>query len=155
MARVELNTPAPDFTLNDFTGKSVSLADFLNKKNVLVVFNRGFFWPFCRAHMAQLRRDYQRFVKLDTEIIVAGPEKAEAFQEYWAKENLPFIGLPDPEHKVLKLYGQQVKLFKLGRMPAQMLIDKSGKVRFVHYGHSMSDIPSNQEIIELIEKQIS
>jgi len=105
--------------------------------------------------MAQLRRDYQQFVKLDTEIIVAGPEKAEAFREYWAKEALPFIGLPDPEHKVLKLYGQEVKLFKLGRMPAQMLIDKSGKVRFVHYGHSMSDIPSNQEIIELIEKQIS
>ncbi len=43
MSRVELNTPAPDFTLNDFTGKSVSLADFRNKKNVLVVFNRGFF----------------------------------------------------------------------------------------------------------------
>jgi peroxiredoxin len=105
--------------------------------------------------MAQLRRDYQQFVKLDTEIIVAGPEKAEAFREYWAKEDLPFIGLPDSEHKVLKLYGQEVKLFKLGRMPAQMLIDKSGKVRFVHYGHSMSDIPSNQEIIELIEKQIS
>ena len=105
--------------------------------------------------MAQLRQDYQKFVKLDTEIIVAGPEKAEAFREYWAKEALPFIGLPDPEHKVLKLYGQQVKLFKLGRMPAQMLIDKFGKVRFVHYGHSMSDIPSNQEIIELIEKQIS
>lgn len=105
--------------------------------------------------MAQLRRDYQRFVKLDTEIIVAGPENAEAFREYWAKEDLPFIGLPDPEHKVLKLYGQEVKLFKLGRLPAQMLIDKSGKVRFVHYGHSMSDIPSNQEIIDLIEKQIS
>ncbi len=43
MSRVELNTPAPDFTLTDFTGKSVSLADFRNKKNVLVVFNRGFF----------------------------------------------------------------------------------------------------------------
>ncbi len=104
--------------------------------------------------MAQLRRDYQKFVKLDTEIIVAGPEKAEAFREYWAKENLPFIGLPDPEHKVLKLYGQEVKLFKLGRLPAQMLIDKSGKVRFVHYGHSMADIPENQEIIGLIETQI-
>ncbi len=105
--------------------------------------------------MAQLRRDYEKFVKLDTEIIVAGPEKSEAFREYWAKENLPFIGLPDPEHKVLKLYGQEVKLFKLGRLPAQMLIDKSGTVRFVHYGHSMADIPSNQEIIDLIEKQIS
>ena len=105
--------------------------------------------------MAQLRQDYKKFVELNTEIIVAGPEKAEAFKDYWAKENLPFIGLPDPEHLVLKLYGQEVKLFKLGRLPAQMLIDKSGKVRFVHYGHSMSDIPENKELLELIETQIS
>jgi peroxiredoxin len=43
MARVKLNVQAPDFTLKDFNGKSVSLSDYLNKKNVLVVFNRGFF----------------------------------------------------------------------------------------------------------------
>jgi len=43
MARVELNVQAPDFTLNDFNGKSVALSDYINKKNVMVVFNRGFF----------------------------------------------------------------------------------------------------------------
>jgi len=102
--------------------------------------------------MAQLRQDYKKFVKLDTEVIVIGPEKAEAFRNYWEKEKLPFIGLPDPEHKVLTLYGQEVNLFKLGRMPAQILIDKSGKIRFVHYGHSMADIPSNEMIINLIGK---
>jgi peroxiredoxin len=104
--------------------------------------------------MAQLRQDYDKFVKLNTEILVAGPENAEAFKNYWEKEKLPFIGLPDPEHKVLKLYGQEVNIFKLGRMPAQLLIDKSGKVRFVHYGHSMSDIPENKELLDLIEKQM-
>ena len=101
--------------------------------------------------MAQLRQDYEKFFKLDTEILVAGPENAEAFKNYWAKENLPFIGLPDPEHLILKLYGQEVKIFKLGRMPAQLLIDKSGKVRFVHYGHSMADIPENKELIGLLK----
>ena len=105
--------------------------------------------------MAQLRQDYEKFVKLDAEILVAGPENAEAFKNYWAKEKLPFIGLPDPEHKVLKLYGQEVKIFKLGRMPAQVMIDKSGKVRFVHYGHSMMDIPENKELLNLIETQLS
>jgi cytochrome oxidase Cu insertion factor (SCO1/SenC/PrrC family) len=43
MAKVELNVQAPDFTLDDFNGKSVSLSDYKNKKNVMVVFNRGFF----------------------------------------------------------------------------------------------------------------
>ena len=104
--------------------------------------------------MAQLRQDYEKFVNLDTEILVAGPEKAEAFRDYFKKENLPFIGLPDPEHRVLKLYGQEVKLFKLGRLPAQMIIDKSGRVRFVHYGHSMMDIPQNQELLDLIATEL-
>ena len=105
-------------------------------------------------HIAQLRQDYEKFVKLDTEILVAGPEDAEAFKKYWVKEKLPFVGLPDPEHHVLKLYGQEVKIFKLGRMPAQIIIDKSGKVRFVHYGHSMMDIPENKELLELLATQI-
>jgi peroxiredoxin Q/BCP len=43
-------------------------------------------------------------------------------------------------------------LFKFGRMPAQLIIDKSGLVRYVHYGHSMSDIPSNIEILDLLNE---
>ena len=101
--------------------------------------------------MAQLRQDYQQFVSRNVEIVVVGPEDAKAFADYWQKESLPFIGLPDPKASVLKLYGQEVNLFKLGRMPAQVLIDKSGMARFVHYGHSMSDIPENQEILALAD----
>ncbi len=82
---------------------------------------------------------------------MVGPEGEEAFQSYWKKENLPFIGLPDPKASVLKLYGQEVNLFKLGRMPAQVVVDKNGMARFVHYGHSMSDIPQNSELLGLLD----
>jgi peroxiredoxin Q/BCP len=99
--------------------------------------------------MAQLRHDYSQFVDRDIEVVVVGPEDARAFGEYWQKESLPFVGLPDAQHSVLKLYGQEVNLFKLGRMPAQVLIDKAGVARFVHYGHSMSDIPENAEVLAL------
>jgi len=99
--------------------------------------------------MAQLRQDYPQFVARDIEVVVVGPEDGRAFAAYWQKESLPFIGLPDPTHSVLKLYGQEMNLFKLGRMPAQVLIDKAGVARFVHYGHSMSDIPKNDEILTL------
>jgi peroxiredoxin Q/BCP len=102
--------------------------------------------------MAQLRREYSEFVARDVEVVVVGPENARAFADYWEKEDLPFVGLPDPKHRVLKLYGQEVKLFKLGRMPAQVLIDKAGVARFVHYGHEMSDIPENEEILALADE---
>ncbi len=98
-----------------------------------------------------MRQEYQKFIQRDTEILVVGPEDAEAFRKYWEKEDLDFIGLPDPEHRVLKLYGQEVKIFKLGRMPAQMIVDKSGMLRFVHYGHAMSDIPSNEELLNAVD----
>jgi len=42
MPRVELHTPAPDFTLTDFNGKQYSLSDFIGNKHVFLVFNRGF-----------------------------------------------------------------------------------------------------------------
>jgi hypothetical protein len=48
------------------------------------------------------------------------------------------------------LYGQQIKLVKFGRMLAQVLIDKSGMARYIHYGRAMSEIPSNAQMLALI-----
>jgi peroxiredoxin len=101
--------------------------------------------------MAQLRQDHAEFEKRNTTILVVGPENAAAFARYWRENDLPFVGLPDPDHSVLKLYGQQIMLFKFGRMPAQVLVDKAGTARFVHYGHDMSDIPQNAEMLVLID----
>lgn len=102
--------------------------------------------------MAQLRQDYSEFVKRQAQVIVVGPEDARGFADYWEKNDLPFIGLPDPKTSVLKLYGQEVNLFKLGRMPAQVIVDRDGVARFVHYGHSMSDIPENSEVLAILDQ---
>jgi hypothetical protein len=32
-----------------------------------------------------------------------------------------------------------------------VLVDKRGVARFVHYGHSMADIPGNQEMLTLLD----
>jgi peroxiredoxin Q/BCP len=102
-------------------------------------------------HMAQLRRDYHEFVKRQAQVVVVGPEDAKAFASYWQAHKLPFVGLPDPKASVLKLYGQEINLFKFGRMPAQVIVDKAGIARFVHYGHDMTDIPSNTEVLRLLD----
>ena len=102
--------------------------------------------------MARLRQDYQEFKQRQAEVLVVGPEDARAFEGYWRRHRLPFIGLPDPKASVLKLYGQEVNLFKLGRMPAQVIVDKAGVARFVHYGHSMSDIPENTQVLTLLDE---
>ena len=102
--------------------------------------------------MAQLRQEYAEYTRRDAEVIVVGPENAAAFKVYWANEKLQYVGLPDPEKTVLKRYGQETNLFKLGRMPAQVVTDKAGIARYAHYGHDMSDIPSNQEIFTVLDE---
>jgi peroxiredoxin len=102
--------------------------------------------------MAQLRQEYQEFVKRDAEVIAIGPENSKVFADWWHEHEMPFTGLPDPEHSVSKLYGQEVKIFKLGRMPAQLIIDKKGFIRYKHYGSSMSDIAENSEILSKLDQ---
>jgi peroxiredoxin len=101
--------------------------------------------------MAQLRQDFAEYQRRATVILVIGPENASAFERYFREHDLPFTGLPDPTHTVLKRYGQEINLFKFGRMPAQVLVDKAGMARYIHYGHDASDIPSNAEMLALID----
>lgn len=42
MPRVQLNTPAPDFALEDYHGNPVRLSELTTRANILLVFNRGF-----------------------------------------------------------------------------------------------------------------
>jgi peroxiredoxin Q/BCP len=102
--------------------------------------------------MAQLRQDYEKFVTRDTEILVIAPDDVKKAQRYWEKHDLPFIGLPDPDHTVASLYGQEVRLLRLGRMPALFVVDRAGQIRYRHYGRSMRDIPSNAEILALLDR---
>jgi len=102
--------------------------------------------------MAQLRQDYPQFVERDTEVIAVGPETRETFAAYWNEHEMPFVGIPDPKHTVLELYGQEIKVLKLGRMPAQVIVDKAGRLRYVHYSRSMSDISHNNQLLALLDE---
>jgi peroxiredoxin len=41
MPKVELNAHAPDFSLEDYSGREINLRDYRGK-NIILVFNRGF-----------------------------------------------------------------------------------------------------------------
>jgi|SRR5208283_288974 len=102
--------------------------------------------------MAQLRQDYPRFVEHNAEVIAVGPEDAEAFAAWWQEHEMPFVGIPDPSHDIAKLYNQQFKLIRGGRLPAMAVMDREGKVRLMHYGDLPSDIPSDEEVFSLLDK---
>ena len=84
--------------------------------------------------------------------MAVGPDEPDAFRLYWQAEKLPFIGLPDPDHATAQRYKQEVNIFKLGRMPLVSIIDGQGFIRYAHYGSSMSDIPQNKTLLEVIDE---
>jgi peroxiredoxin Q/BCP len=102
--------------------------------------------------LARLRDEYEKFKSRGAEILAVGPSLPVTFRQYWKKEQIPYIGLPDPDHSVARRYRQEVNLFKLGRMPLNCVIDAQGRIRFAHYGRSMSDIPSNEELLHVIDE---
>ncbi len=99
-----------------------------------------------------MRDNYAEFTARGVEIVAVGPDSVNLFQQYWAKEKLPFIGLPDPDRSVSKLYRQEVNIFKAGRMPLNCVVDISGRIRYVHYGSSMRDIPDNETFFNVIDQ---
>jgi len=102
--------------------------------------------------MAQLRQDYAQFVQRNAEIVAIGPEDQRAFAQWWQEHDMPFVGLSDPEHSVGNLYGQEVNPVKLGRMPAQFVIDRQGHIRYQHYSNAMWDIPADEDILHLLDQ---
>lgn len=65
---------------------------------------------------------------------------------------MPFIGLADVGSKVAGLYHQELNWLKMGRMPAALVIDRQGRVRFLQYGESMADIPENGELFAVLDQ---
>ena len=102
--------------------------------------------------MARLRDEYSKFTQRGADVLAVGPDSALAFRVYWETQKIPFVGLPDPGHAVAMRYKQEVNLFKLGRMPLVMVVDTQGLIRYAHYGASMSDIPTNAELLDVIEQ---
>lgn len=98
-----------------------------------------------------MRQDYAEFQSRGAEIIALGPDGPNAFRTYWAENTIPFIGLADVKSKVADRFNQEVKLLKLGRLPAIYVLDSEGRVRYSHFGDSMSDIPENAKVLAVLD----
>ncbi len=99
-----------------------------------------------------MRDDLSKFNKAGASIVVVGKHTTEQMNNFWKKNKLPFTGIPDPERGLANLYKQQFKALKLGTMPAMFVVNKDGKITFLHYSSSMSDIPANAAVLDEVKK---
>lgn len=100
-----------------------------------------------------MRQDYARFQEAGAEVVVIAPDGPRSVRRYWEKEQLPFPVIADPDHQLALVFGQEVNLVKLGRMPAVLVIDAEGIVRAAWYGNSMRDIPPNEAVLATLHER--
>lgn len=100
-----IGDPAPDFTLNDDTGKPVSLASLLASGPVVLYFYPADFTPVCTAEACMFRDWTAELGAAGVRVIGISPQGTESKQKFKQKHALSFPLLADPEKTAIRAYG--------------------------------------------------
>lgn len=124
---------APDFSLRNEKGETISLADFANEKYVVLYFYPKDATPGCTTQACDFRDTHQDFSDLNAVILGVSPDDEASHTKFIANKGLPFSLLVDDEHTVSEAYGvwKLKKMFGrefMGIERSTFLIDPTGKV---------------------------
>ena len=101
---LERGAVAPDFTLLDKDGNSVSLHDFAGKRVVLYFYPRDN-TPGCSRQACACAGAYAEFKEIDAVVIGVSKDSVASHQKFAQKYDLPFVLLADPELQAIQAYG--------------------------------------------------
>ena len=132
MTMLNIGDKAPNFTLLDKNGNSVSLSDFLGKKVVLYFYPKDN-TPGCTRQACAFASAYDEFKSHNVEVIGISKDSVASHVKFAEKYSLPFVLLADPERKAIEPYGvwQEKKMcgkVGFGVVRTTFLIDEDGKI---------------------------
>jgi peroxiredoxin Q/BCP len=104
MPRLETGQTAPAFTLNDHTGRSVSLSDFVGR-NLIIFFYPAAMTPGCTKEACDFRDSLVRLQQAGYDVVGISPDKTEKLATFVEKESLTYPLLSDPDRAVMDAYG--------------------------------------------------
>ena len=150
---LKLGRTTPDFELPDITNnRQVRLSSYRNKQPVLIDFTRIFtekqYCPLCFPHIKAMNENYERFTEKGIEVLMITSTDSQQSQKVVQDLGLKMPLLSNPDCRVFQAY--QVGQALGAPLPAQFLLDSSGKLRFKHL---FSFLSPNAEVETLLEHQ--
>ena len=132
---LEIGMKAPEFTLSDKDGNTVSLSDFQGKKVVLYFYPKDN-TPGCTRQACAFALHHNAFAEQNVVVIGISKDSAASHLKFAQKYDLPFILLSDPELQAIQAYGvwQEKKLYgkvSMGVVRSTYLINEEGIIEKV------------------------
>ena len=127
---LEIGMKAPDFTLQDQNGNSVSLSDFRGKRVVLYFYPKDN-TPGCTRQACAFAATYAQFKAKDVVVIGISRDSVASHVKFAQKYELPFLLLSDPDRLAIEPYGvwQEKKMcgkVGFGIVRTTFIIDENG-----------------------------
>ncbi len=168
-----LNSKAFDFKAKDQSGIEISLKDLRKKGNVVVLFYRGNWCPYCNRELKRFQDSLDLITAKGATLVAITPEGKNGVDSTLAKTGAVFSIISDEGMIISKKYGVQFKvddrtvgryknagidLLKLNNqkeaalpVPAVYIVNKDGAVTFRYFNEDYRRRVSVKEILDAIK----
>ena len=137
MPRLSVGDTAPDFTLTNQDGKSVTLSEFKGQR-VVVYFYPAAMTPGCTTEACDFRDSLSALSAAGLVVLGISPDKPEKLKKFAEKESLNFDLLSDPDKSMMEewgAFGEKKNYGKVvqGVIRSTLVIDAEGAVELAQY----------------------
>jgi peroxiredoxin len=161
---------APAFSGRDQNGKMIRLADLKGKEQVVLLFYRGYWCPYCNKQLHNLQDSLAQYLAKNATVIAVTPESPANVQKTISKTEANFSIIADNTQEIMNAYGVSFKvdatasnrLKSIGvdlkevngnhqdilPVPAVYIIGLDGRFKYVYFNTNYRYRPSNAELLE-------
>ena len=167
---IKIGQDAPEFEALDQNGKTLKSTDLLKEKQLIVVFYRGQWCPFCNRHLSELQDHLKDFKKAGAQIVAITPERTENINKTLDKTKADYPILWDKDNSIMKAFGvdfvlpenlqEKYKTYGVDLteangntsqtlpVPATFVIGKNGKIKYLQYDPDYKNRSTAKEILK-------
>ncbi len=101
---LKVGATVPDFAAKDIFDKIHRLSNLAQNGNVVVIFIRGQWCPFCNKHLKELQEQFHKIYEKGASVVVVTPEKSEFIKKTIEKTGAEFTILYDENYKIAEAF---------------------------------------------------